>query len=60
MTELETDIKAIKDQVNEIMRILKNAGFTGTAPQKVVDITKKAREIKERLDRRNGNTPNGA
>lgn len=53
MTQAEQDIKEIKDQVGEILRILKISGFTGASPQKVVDIGKKAREIKERLDKRN-------
>lgn len=53
MTQIEQDIKEIKSSLEEIKRVLKAAGFTGNSPQKVVDISKKAREIKERLDKRN-------
>ena len=50
----DKDVAEIKFELAEIKRILKNAGFTGQAPQKVIDIGKKAREIKERLDKRHG------
>lgn len=58
MTELELDIKEIKESLAEIKDMLRKAGLTGRDPQKVLDFNKKAREIKERLDRRNGGTPN--
>lgn len=54
MTESE---RSINEKLDEILRILKNAGFTSVSSHKVVNISKKAREIKERLEKRNGGSP---
>jgi hypothetical protein len=56
----DQDVQEIKSDLAEIKRMLRNAGLTHTAPEKVIDISKKAREIKERLDKRNGSPTNRA
>lgn len=48
------DIKEIKEGVEEIKRLLKNAGFVGCTPARVYEINQKAKRdadsIKRRID----------
>ncbi len=52
-SDILKELADVKEMLKRIENTLQKAGI-GVAPAKVVDISKKALEIKERLDRRNG------
>ncbi len=49
----EYDIESIKEDIKEILRLLKNAGFVSLSPARVFDISQRAKrdadKLKERL-----------
>ena len=44
-----SDIKEIKEDVAEIKRLLKNAGFTNCSPARIYEINQKAKRDADRL-----------